>query len=473
MNVNLEDLAQSLTEQRWFGAKHRTIESLAIVDEVVAKEGDPTLVLVLLRIEFEDEGCDVYNLPLLFRDGDHVDAFEDVQHLSELGSLLGRGASLHGTNGTFHFSGAGLNPLEPPGQRSARLLGAEQSNSSVVLDEEVIVKVFRRVENGPNPDLELTRMLTAQGFDAVPAHVGELYYEGELDGEEVLYDLCIAQQFVPDGRDGWEHTLDEIRKLYDAVEPEDVREDIRFLIEDRSKDSLSDIDDLGAATAAMHVALSRDEEDPAFIADPIDDSDLKELVVATTQSLRQQIEAGVDVLADLEPAINQKIELLLALEDPGAKTRVHGDYHLGQVLWTQRGWKILDFEGEPARPLEERREKQSPTKDVAGMLRSFGYAALSVLFERSEPGTDEWRRLQPWAEMWERLARERFLAAYLGKSHEGRFLPAERDAFFSLVHFFEIDKALYEVGYERAHRPDWVRIPLRGIARLIEREEAL
>jgi predicted trehalose synthase len=115
--------------------------------------------------------------------------------------------------------------------------------------------------------------------------------------------------------------------------------------------------------------------------------------------------------------------------------------------------------------------KLSPTKDVAGMLRSFGYAGLSVLFERAEPGTDEWRRLQPWAEMWESLARERFLAAYLGKSHEGRFLPAEREEFFSLVHFFEIDKALYEVGYERAHRPDWVRIPLRGIARLIEREE--
>jgi predicted trehalose synthase len=104
------------------------------------------------------------------------------------------------------------------------------------------------------------------------------------------------------------------------------------------------------------------------------------------------------------------------------------------------------------------------------MLRSFGYAALSVLFERAEPGTDEWRRLQPWAETWEQVARERFLSAYLGKSHEGRFLPPDRDELFSLIHFFEIDKALYEVGYERAHRPEWMRIPLRGIARLIERE---
>lgn len=471
MNVNLEDLAQAITQKRWYGAKHRTIESLAVVDEVVASEGDPTLALVLLRIEFEDGGSDVFNLPLLFRDGEHIDAFDDVEQLSVLGNLFGRGTSLHGANGTFHFSGAGLNPLEPPG-RSVRSLGAEQSNSSLVLDEEVIVKMFRRVENGSNPDLELTRMLTSQGFDAVPAHLGELYYEGEVEGESVEYDLAIAQQFIADGVDGWAHTTAEVRKLYDAIEPEDVREDIRFLIEERGKGSLSDIEELGAATAAMHVALSRDEEDPAFISEPTDDSDLKELVVGTTQSLRQHIEDGVDELVDLEPAINQKIEQLLSLEDPGAKTRIHGDYHLGQVLWTQRGWKILDFEGEPARPLEERREKQSPTKDVAGMLRSFGYAALSVLFERAEPGTEGWRRLQPWGEMWERLARERFLGAYLGKSHEGRFLPADRDGFFSLVHFFEIDKALYEVGYERAHRPEWVRIPLRGIARLIEKEEA-
>jgi trehalose synthase-fused probable maltokinase len=470
VSINLEDLAGTIAERRWFGGKHRTIESLAIVDQVAATEGESTLALVLLRIEFEEGGCDIYNIPLILRGEEQIDAFDDVEKLRVLGELFAHGTSLHGKNGTFHFSGAGLNPLKPPGH-SIRALETEQSNSSMILDDEVIVKLFRRIDEGPNPDLELVRMLTAQGFDAVPAHVGDLYYEGTLDSNEVYYDLAIAQHFVKGGRDGWEHMLDQVRKLYDDIHPEDVKEDIRFLTEERGADALGSIEDLGAATAAMHVALSNDEEDPTFLVEPLDDSDVKELVVSATQSLRQQIEDGVDELAQLETAINQKLEELLRIEDTGGKIRIHGDYHLGQVLWAQRGWKILDFEGEPARPLEDRRTKQSPTKDVAGMLRSFGYAALSVLFERAEPGTDEWRRLQPWADMWERLARERFLNAYIGKSHEGRFLPEDRDCFFSLVHFFEIDKALYEVGYERAHRPEWVRIPLRGIARLIEREE--
>lgn len=469
MSIDLEDLARTLPERRWFGAKHRTIESVAVVDEV-AREGDPTIVLALVKVAFTDGDSDIYHLPLLRRDGGHIDAFDDVERLRVLGDLFAHGVSLHGTNGTFHFSGAGLNPLDPPGQRSIRALGTEQSNSSFVLDEEVIVKVFRRIENGSNPDIELNRLLTAQDCDFVPLHLGDLYYEGTLGDEEVSFDLAIAQQFVADGRDGWGHVLDEVRNVYDAIHPEDVKEDIRLLIEDRGSNLLTQIEDLGAATAAMHVALSREEEDVAFHPEPMDDSDLKELVVGATHRLRRQIEDGVEELVDLESAISHKLEELLALTDPGAKIRIHGDYHLAQVLWTQRGWKILDFEGEPARPLEERNEKQSPLKDTAGMLRSFGYAALTVLFERAEPGTDEWRRLQPWADTWEQVARERFLSAYLGKSHEGRFLPSDRDELFSLIHFFEIDKALYEVGYERAHRPEWMRIPLRGIARLIDRE---
>jgi trehalose synthase-fused probable maltokinase len=472
VNINLEELSRSLPERRWFGAKHRTIESLAVIDQVVASDADPCVVLSLIRVSYEDGEREVYHLPLIVRGDEQLDAFDDIEQLKVLGDLFAHGTSLHGINGVFHFSGAGLNPLDPAGRRSVRVLGAEQSNSSLVLDEEVIVKLFRRVESGSNPDIELNRLLTAQDSDFVPHHLGDIYYEGTLGDEEVSFDLGIAQQFIADGCDGWEHVLDEVRKLYDDIHPEDVREDIRFLIEDRASGLLSQIEDLGAATGAMHVALSREEEDVAFHPEPMDNSDLKELVVGATQLLRRQIEEGVEELNDLEAAICQKLEELLELNDPGSKIRIHGDYHLAQVLWTQRGWKILDFEGEPARGLEERNEKQSPLKDASGMLRSFGYAALSVLFERAEPGTDEWRRLQPWAEMWEQLARERFLSAYVGKSHEGRFLPSHRDELYSLIHFFEIDKALYEVGYERAHRPEWMRIPLRGIARLIDREGA-
>jgi len=135
-----------------------------------------------------------------------------------------------------------------------------------------------------------------------------------------------------------------------------------------------------------------------------------------------------------------------------------------------RGWLILDFEGEPARSLEERRAKHSPLKDAAGMVRSFAYAATAALYERTSPGESEWNRLEPWARAWEEAARERFLSAYLRTSHEGEFLPSDRGAVSALLDFFEIDKALYEIGYELSHRPEWVHVPLHGISRALERD---
>ena len=177
-------------------------------------------------------------------------------------------------------------------------------------------------------------------------------------------------------------------------------------------------------------------------------------------------------LKELTSRIAERINTLSEVEEPGLKIRVHGDYHLGQVLSSTRGWMILDFEGEPARSLEDRRAKQSALRDVAGMVRSFSYAAIAALFERAEPGTDAWLRLEPWADMWEKLARERFLHGYLTRSLEGRFLPADRDTLMTMLDVFEIDKALYELDYEQRMRPDWARIPIRGIAHIIARESA-
>jgi maltose alpha-D-glucosyltransferase/alpha-amylase len=178
----------------------------------------------------------------------------------------------------------------------------------------------------------------------------------------------------------------------------------------------------------------------------------------------------VTEIEEVAPEIESRIDLLEGLPDAGLKTRIHGDLHLGQVMRVPRGWLITDFEGEPARPLEERRAKHSPLKDTAGMVRSFAYAATAALFERGGPGEPEWTRLEPWARAWEEAARDRFLGAYLRTSHEGHFLPTDRDAINVLLHFFEIDKALYEIGYELSHRPEWVRVPVHGISRALERE---
>ncbi|MBW3595180.1 MAG: phosphotransferase [Actinobacteria bacterium] len=468
MKIDTQQILDRLPEQRWFGWKDRAIAAVDVVDFGVVDDGIPALTLAVVRVRF-DGGSALFQLPLLVEeDGTSRDAFEDVDRLRVFGACLAHGTSVKGAHGTFRFTGPGLDPLSPPGKVSARTMGAEQTNTSLVLDEQMIVKLFRRVDTGHNPDLELTRVLTESGFMHTPPHLGELVYEGVVDGEEVQIDLCVAQQFLSDSIEGWSETLKRLHQLYDSIEDQDIAEDMRFLTEERSGDLLALIQDLGEVTASLHVALSREELDPDIAPEPIERSDLEEWARSARASLQLLLDDGVVELQELAPQIEERIAKLPEVTEPGLKTRAHADYHLGQVLLTGRGWMILDFEGEPARTLEERRAKTSPLRDVAGMLRSFNYAATAALFERAEPDSEEWKRLAPWADTWETLARERFIHGYLMRSHEGRFVPRDRSELMVMLDVFEIDKALYEVGYERGHRPDWVRIPLHGIAKTLE-----
>ncbi len=470
--IDTQSLIRDIPQQRWFGSKGRDIAAIDVLDHAVADEAVPRLVLTLVRIAYADGGSDLYHLPLLVDDDGSVrDATQDVERLKLIGRLMSQGASLKGRHGAFEFSGGGLDPMSPPGEQSIRTVGAEQSNSSIVLDESVIVKLFRRVEPGPNPDLEINRLLTNEGFDNIPAQVGEIIYEGAVDDEELEIGIGIAQEFLKDAREGWSETLSALSSLYeqtsDAAEPE-VEE-----VEGAASQILEQIEALGEATGSLHVLLSREGLEPEFAPQPVESHDLREWADAAVASLRRLIDQGVRELEPLSDAIERRIDVLRELPDAGLKLRIHGDYHLGQVMLGTRGWAILDFEGEPARPLEERRERQSPLRDVAGMLRSFSYAAVAALFERADLDSDTWKALQPWADAWEQLARDRFLGAYLSRSHEADFLPAERDSISAMLDVFEIDKALYEVGYERSHRPEWVRIPLRGIEQAIKRGDGL
>ena len=464
MTIDIGRLKESLPAQRWFGDKARSIDTIEVLDQAAIAEG---LALALVQIRFEDGASTMYHLPLAIDGDDARDATEEPERLKELGRLMASGATVKGERGTFHFSGPGLDPLSPPGS-SARVMDAEQSNTSIVLDEHIILKMLRRVDWGPNPDLELSRVLTSEGFDFIPPQVGEISYEEDAETGAREIDLGIAQQFLHDGREGWDATLTHLRRVLDEIHPSDAREDMRVLIEERSSELLRAIEDLGDVTGSLHVLLAREEFDPDLRAEPIEQVDLKEWA-ERTRSLLYDLLPGVSELAPLQNPIEARINSLTDLAEPGFKARVHGDYHLGQVLHTSRGWMILDFEGEPARSLEERRAKQSPLKDVAGMLRSFSYASFAVLFERAEPGSEEWDRLRAWAHCWEQLAREHFLSGYLTKSHEGNFLPADVGDLALLLDFFEIDKALYELIYERGHRPEWMRIPLEGLSQAIQR----
>jgi trehalose synthase-fused probable maltokinase len=467
IHIDLEDIARRLPEQRWFGGKGRAVARVELVDSVILDDAPPPLVLAIVTVHDEDGGSDLYHLALLVNeDGTSRDAFDEVDRLRCLGEMMAHGSSLHGRVGVFRFGGPGLDPLSPPGQVTARSMGAEQTNTSLVLDEEVIIKLLRRVDLGNNPELELTRLLTSEGFEHIPPHLGELIYEGTLDEEEVQVDLSVAQQFMRDSVEGWQEAIKRIHEIYDAVHDADVKEDLRYLTEERAAEILTAIEELGEVTASLHVVLAREELEPEIAPEPITEYDLSEWGGRAKRLLARLVKTDATGLAQHVGAIEARIDLLSEVSDAGLKFRAHSDFHLGQVLLTERGWMILDFEGEPARSLEERRAKQSPLRDVAGMMRSFNYAATAALFERAEPDSDAWRRLEPWAETWEQLARERYLHGYRARAHEGAFLPSSPDDLSVLLDVFEIDKALYELHYERGHRPEWIRIPLRGIERI-------
>lgn len=486
MTLDLERLKSELPEHRWFGDKSREIESVELVDRGVLQDGGPngsgeSLDLLIVEVRFRDEGRVLYSIPALVSpEGVVREATSDESRFKIVGEILASGHPVKGElGGIFHFSGPGLNPSAPPGDRSVATVGAEQSNTSIVFDNEVILKFFRKVEVGPNPDLELTRLLTNEGFVSIPPQLGEIFYKPEdaeahlqptPGDEENEIDLGIAQRFIADSREGWRYVLERLEDLYEQVHPEDASEDRPNLIEDRAADMLEAIDQLGEATAEVHVQLSREDLETSFLAEPIDPEDLKGWSIGAIERLNGLVERVPDI-ASVAPALAERLRAITRIEDPGSKTRIHSDYHLGQVLRVPRGWRILDFEGEPARSLEERRAKHSPVRDVAGMVRSFSYAAAASLFARTEPGSEEWERLEPWAHAWEQIARDRFLAAYLATSHEGRFMPDDREDFAAMLDFFELDKALYEVDYERDHRPAWLHIPLRGIHEVIERGE--
>ena len=469
MSFDMTRWIDELPAQRWFGHKGRTITGVEILDQGRLDEGEEPLMLAIVSVTFEDGESILYHLPIVVGDDELPrDALHEVDRLRIIGDLLAHGQPIKGERGVFHFSGPGLDPSAPLGSSSVRAIDAEQSNSSVVFDESVILKFFRKVEAGPNPDLEITRLLTNEGFKNIPPQVGEIFYVSEED-DDVEIDLGIAQHFVNGAREGWTFVLDHLPHLYDEIHPEDAPEDFPLLTEERSGDLLAAMEQLGEITAELHVVLAKEGSEPAMQPEPIESPDLEEWAALGKTALRA-LRGEVLEIGAMAPEIEARLDAIRELSPDGLKIRTHGDYHLGQVLRKPRLWLILDFEGEPARSLEDRRQKQSPLRDVAGMLRSFSYAANASLFARAEPDSEEWKRLEPWALTWEGLARDRFLSAYLSKSHEGRFLPGDRDELTALLDFFELEKALYEVGYERGHRPEWTRIPLKGIAQVIARE---
>ena len=512
-------LGRYLLAQRWFGAKGESPRAVRLHD-VIPLFADA--VLARVAVDFSDGRTSVQQLVIAVRPAVEADAVPDAAILARLttngaeGVLFDavhdarfRRALLDAVRGGTTVESDGTRWVATPVSRSqiasaasaGKVVGAEQSNTSIIYGADGILKLFRRLEAGENPDVEIAEFLTTRtSFRHVPALLGTIRLV-ERDGATT--DAGVLQQYVESAHDGWSYALASLEDhlATPATPPAFARDAAR----------------LGTITRGLHEALASDPSHPAFAPAPVTSADLRRWLEATGRS----ITGGLDLLetrwkqgavpealvADVRALLARRGEAMAYAAEivagasgaAGARIRHHGDFHLGQTLRTRDGdFVILDFEGEPARPLAERRQRHSALRDVAGMLRSFDYAAAVVaarlLASDAEPeqahaadgsagaasthtggggaattasaDADRVRR----ADEWRRASQDAFLDAYVGADDAPlpAFLPPDRDDVRRLVALFALEKGFYELAYELNNRPDWIAIPLRGLLQLLE-----
>ena len=478
-----EVLPGYLARCRWFGGKARVPREFVVREWVELAAAR----LAFVEVTYASGLAETYLLPLQvavgaraeelvceaptaivarFRDGGVLfDAVHDADFRAALFTLISRGEMAGELCGV---SGRGLAESVPESQ----VLAVEQSNTAIVYGERIFLKLYRRLEEGVNPDAEILRFLGARGFAQVPPFRGALEFRRAGCAPRVL---ALATGMVANEGDAWSFTRRELTRQMRGVLAGDVR--AAGAVEAAY---LARAAQLGERTGALHRALAGDAADADFAPEPLTAEDLAELAETTRTTLDQvlarlRIQLGeldpatralASDLLSAEPALRTRIAALAAQPVAVAKTRTHGDYHLGQVLNTGDDFVIIDFEGEPVKPLAERRRKRSPLRDVAGMLRSLHYAAHSVLGDFPEQRA----ALEPSAGRWHERAGAAFLDAWTRTTAGAAFVPAERADGTRLLDAFLLEKALYEVAYELNNRPAWLGIPLRGVAQILRGE---
>jgi len=382
-----------------------------------------------------------------------------------------------GPDGTARFAStealAGIDFGEQP---EVHRIAVEQSNNSVIIGERAVLKIFRRLIPGEHPEIEVARFLTQTAhYTNTPPLLGTAE---QLERDGTLYALAVLTGYIRNQGDAWTFTVDYLDRVFDGARL--VEETGPIGPAERHAVYLEQIRILGRRTAELHRALASDPSTAAFVPEPIGPADLddwgkaliKQAATAFTSLKKSRNLADeslcelIDIVLAQEEKCTEAIRLLSSGEVSASKIRIHGDYHLGQVLQVKTDYVILDFEGEPARPLGERCAKSSPLKDVAGMVRSLSYAAYSGLIAHTARRPEDWKTLEPWARLWERSMGAEFLRAYRNTAQNAPFLPSSEDGFRKLLAIFLLDKALYELSYELNNRPTWVRVPLMGILSL-------
>ena len=460
----IEDaLATWLGTQRWFAGKGQGLRDLAIVADTELVSGDPELRHLIVAVS-HGTAVDYYQVLIGLRrrlparlkharigpSGDGRQAY-DALHDADLTKPLLAGIAAGTDIGSLRMRAIPGARFETG--RDSLVLGSEQSNTSLIYGEESILKVFRRLSPGPNPDLEVTTALARLGSPQVAEPLG--WIETRLEGAPTS--LAILSRYLRLATDGWTLAATSVRDLYAAVgdagdrDQNDMTADGRTAAKVRAGDAGGDFAGesrrLGIATAQVHADLAA-----AFGTDELGTDAVGEVTERMYRKLDLAV-AAVPELAKHVDMISDAYSELAKLTGPFPVQRVHGDYHLGQVLRTETGWVVLDFEGEPATPLAQRRARSSPLRDVAGMLRSFDYAARHQLIGHAGQAA-----LSDAARDWVRRNASAFCVGY---AEAGGLDPVANQV---LLRALQLDKAVYEVLYEARHRPSWLPIPLDSLA---------
>jgi len=518
-----EFLPGFLTRSRWFGGKARPLKQARIVDMFSLEKESRRWGIALVQVDYLAGDAEVYAVPLALAHEDQLDrllqehplaviarlklkckpsasvlydALADPAFGEALLEVLARKRTIHGRRGQIQgFTTRTFRPLLPKGQSlpPPTIMRAEQSNTSIRFGDRLILKLIRKLSPGVNPDFEIGRLLTEKRFPHCAPTAGAI--ELRLNQAEPMT-IAILQGFVTNQGDAWSYTLDHLGRYFKAAmeqplpvlpaaSPADL---LDAALPDEAAgligDFLGSARLLGRRTAEMHMCLASEQNLPEFKPEAFS----KLYQRALYQSMRTQVGKALPLLRrqfnrlpeglrplaihvlEREKDLMDRFKDLLESKIGAMRIRCHGDYHLGQVLFTGSDFTIIDFEGEPARPITERRIKRSALLDVAGMLRSFSYAAHVGLLRRQEGRVPPKAaaELEHRLEFWQRWVSAEFLKSYLQEASGGKFIPGSRNELRVLLRALLLEKAVYELTYELNNRPDWVGIPLRGIRQLLE-----
>ncbi|ARS35947.1 maltose alpha-D-glucosyltransferase [Pontibacter actiniarum] len=519
-------LPQYIWQRRWFGGKARTMQRMQVIQSMPMPLSKTGAAMLFVEVSYNEGLPELYQLPVAFATGEQEQELRDQQPNAVIArvSVDGKDGILYDALYSEEFRqmllqlmvkrkrlrsdgaelvgysnrGVGAQLREAEGPVTSKILSAEQSNTSIVYNNAFFMKVYRKLDRTLNPDVEVVQMLTEHiGYDHVPRFLGAIEQQ---EGSKQPMVLMMLQELVPNQGDAWSYIGDSLKRQYERIltqnehmKPKapagslsrplpfsDIPEELQLQI---GGAHVERVELLGQRTAEMHLALGSVTDKKDFTPEEFSlhyqrslYSSLTSLVRSNFDSLAkhlpnlpEHVRGEAEEVLQMRGEILERLKMIFAHKIDTLKIRTHGDYHLGQVLFTGKDFYIIDFEGEPARSFSERRLKRSALRDVAGMIRSFHYAAYSALFQQEGLRKEDVDYLESWAEQWYHYASGFYMHAYLGKTMGTGIVPAKEEDFETLIHTFLLEKAIYELGYELNNRPDWVLIPIRGIKYIMKK----